>query len=77
MQALISPNEKVFDENGSYLGQRVAQVEPDNAIFEVSPPLFWFPCKDNVVADQWYFSNNAFFEISKTNTIDVTPTVVE
>lgn len=34
---------------------RVAQVEPDNQIFPVAEPLFWFDCADDVVADQFYF----------------------
>jgi hypothetical protein len=35
---------------------RVAQVE--NQTFEVSSPLFWAPCADDVVADQWYYNTN-------------------
>jgi hypothetical protein len=35
---------------------RVAQVE--NQTFEVSSPLFWTPCADNVTADQWYYNTN-------------------
>ena len=58
MKALISSNEIVYHYDGSVLGQRVAQVEPDNAIFEVHESLMWKDCADDVVADQWYFDPN-------------------
>jgi hypothetical protein len=32
---------------------RVAQVE--ESTFPVAEPLFWTPCADDVVADQWYY----------------------
>jgi hypothetical protein len=66
--ALISPNESpiqyisgwttntppeailTFIENSC----RVAEVE--NQTFEVALPLFWTPCDDNVVADQFYYN---------------------
>lgn len=35
---------------------RVAEVS--NQTFEVSPPLFWTDCEDNVVADQFYYNTN-------------------
>lgn len=35
---------------------RVAQVEDQT--FEVALPLFWTPCDDNVVADQWYYNTS-------------------
>lgn len=53
MNALISPNEKVFDENNNIIGQRVAQV--GNTTFPIAPPLFWMPCANDVVADQYYY----------------------
>lgn len=37
--------------------QRVAEVEPDDKVFEVAPPLFWFDCPDNCKADYWYYKN--------------------
>ena len=46
-QALISPNEPRES------GYRVAQVELET--FEVGAPLFWTPCADNVVADQFWY----------------------
>lgn len=49
MKALISPLEPVE------AGYRVAQVEPDNKTFPVADPLFWTPCADNVVADQFWY----------------------
>lgn len=48
-QALISPNEP------RETGYRVAQVEPDGQTFEVGSPLFWTPCADDVVADQFWY----------------------
>ena len=46
-EALISPNEPRES------GYRVAQVETQS--FEVGSPLFWTPCEDNVVADQFWY----------------------
>jgi len=48
-KALISPNEP------RETGYRVAQVEPENKIFEVGSPLFWTECNDNVLADQFWY----------------------
>jgi hypothetical protein len=41
---------------------RVAQVEDQT--FEVSLPLYWTPCADDVVADKWYYntSDNEIYE---------------
>jgi hypothetical protein len=58
MKALISSTEIVHKYDGSVLGQRVAQVEPDHAIFGVAESLSWVDCADNIVADQWYFDPN-------------------
>lgn len=41
--------------------QRVAQVEPDNQVFAVASPLYWFDCPDNCQADTWYFKDNQVF----------------
>jgi hypothetical protein len=47
MKALISPQEpKEF-------GYRVAQVEQQE--FEVAPPLFWVPCADYVLPNQYWY----------------------
>jgi len=49
MKALISTTEPVES------GYRVAQVEPDNAVFPVAETLFWVDCADDIVAgDYWY-----------------------
>ena len=58
MKALISSTEIVYKYDGSVLGQRVAQVEPDDKIFVVAESLSWVDCADNIVADQWYFDPN-------------------
>lgn len=47
-QALIDPNEPRES------GYRVAQVE--DKTFEVALPLFWTPCEDDVVADQFWYN---------------------
>lgn len=50
-----SPN-KYLPEWSAYPNScRVAEVVPDDQIFGVAEPLFWFDCADNVVADQFYF----------------------
>ena len=58
MKALISSNEIVYHYDGSVLGQRIAQVEPDDKIFGVAESLSWVDCADDVVADRWYFDPN-------------------
>ena len=55
--ALISPNELVYSYDGTYLGERVAQVTTQP--FDVAPPLFWVSCADDVVADQWYWTGES------------------
>jgi len=37
--------------------QRVAQVEPDNKVFEVAQPLHWIDCPDECKADYWYYKD--------------------
>jgi hypothetical protein len=48
-EALISPKEP------KETGYRVAQVAEEGQTFEVSSPLFWTPCADNVVTDQFWY----------------------
>jgi hypothetical protein len=69
MQALISPNESPIFHIVSWDSAtppngivepypnscRVAQVEPDGQTFSVGDPLFWTPCADDVIADQFYY----------------------
>ena len=77
MKALISPNESfdlrwvsswvkeddvwtpVYSE--IFNCERVAEVEPDDKIFEVAPPLHWVSCPDDCVADQWYFKDGQVY----------------
>jgi hypothetical protein len=59
-QALISPTEQVYKYDGTLLGERVA--ETTTPPFEVAPPLFWMACNDDVVADQFYYSENGTIE---------------
>ena len=52
-QALISPNEQVYNYSNMPLGKRIAEVVTTS--FQVAPPLFWVACADDVVADAWYY----------------------
>ena len=47
------PPSKQYTPVYTQIGQRVAEVAQTE--FPVAPPLFWFPCADDVVADQFYF----------------------
>ena len=55
MNALISPNEKVYDSEGNVLGDRIPEVSQNP--FPVAAPLFWVPCAADVVADQFYYKD--------------------
>jgi hypothetical protein len=57
-KALISPNEVVTNFDAT-TGQRVAQVEDAQNIFDVASPLHWIDCADDVVADQFYFDTTS------------------
>jgi hypothetical protein len=73
MKALISPNESFtlswissWDKDTPVYSeilycQRVAEVESDDKVFEVSQPLHWVDCPDNCVADQWYYKDDAVY----------------
>lgn len=71
MKALISPNEKVTDYEGN-VGIRIAQVEPDNKIFDVAVPLFWMDCPDDCVRDLWWYYQNVCQLIPQPPNIDIT-----
>ena len=49
MKALISSIEPVE------AGYRVAQVEPNENIFDVAEGLFWVDCADDIVQDQFWY----------------------
>lgn len=59
MKALISTIEPV------QTGYRVAQVEPNENIFEVADDLFWVECPENIIPDHYWFNseNGTFVEI--------------
>lgn len=40
--------------------QRVAEVQPNDKVFDVAEPLHWVDCPDDCVADQWYYKDNQF-----------------
>ena len=48
-EALISPTEPRES------GYRVAEVLDQGQTFEVGSPLFWTPCADDVVADEFWY----------------------
>lgn len=81
--ALISPNESVYSYDGSFLGQRVADVKKTS--FEIAPPLFWVECADDVVPDQFYYSDGNIISVPipapaaapTTEVIQGGPTIVE
>jgi hypothetical protein len=56
MKALVSPQEKRTDYQGN-VGERIAQVEPNDKTFGVAQPLFWTDCPDDCVADIWWYYN--------------------
>lgn len=61
MFALISPQEEAWSAGSIttppvLLGKRVAEVA--YVQFQVAAPLFWMPCADNVVANQYYYDPN-------------------
>jgi hypothetical protein len=73
MKTLISPNESFtltwvsgWDNNEPIYSeildcQRVAEVEPDDKVFEVAPPLHWVDCPEDCKADLWYYKDGAVY----------------
>ena len=77
MKALISPNESFTlfwisswtKENDEWAPvyseiincQRVAEVEPNDKIFEVASPLYWMDCPEDCKPDVWYFKDGQIF----------------
>ena len=57
-QALISPNEPIFNYATPpvQIGVRIAQTVPDGQQFEVADPLYWVSCADNVDATTYYWN---------------------
>jgi hypothetical protein len=51
--ALISPNELVYAEDGTLIGERIAEVS--QTPFPVALPLYWVECANEVNAENWYF----------------------
>jgi hypothetical protein len=72
MKALISPNEILDityiaswdDDEPVYETiencQRVAEVEPDDKVFEVAQPLHWIDAPDDCIADEWYYKDGLY-----------------
>jgi hypothetical protein len=54
-KALIAINEQVTRPNNR-VECRVAQVEPEENIFDVAEGLFWVDCADDVIADRFTYS---------------------
>ena len=71
--ALIAPMQKIYFDNVE-IGERIAQVETQT--FEISSPLYWMPCEDDVVADIYYLANDGTIQPNPNYIeapIDVTP----
>jgi hypothetical protein len=62
--ALISPEEFIYNKDRMQIGIRIAEVRQD--VFEVAPPLYWVECDDIVTAENWYYNGADFIE----NTIE-------
>mgnify|MGYP003704927475 CR=1 FL=1 len=56
-EALISNTEEIYKDDGTPLGWRVAQVNPQGDTFPVADTMFWVECADDVVADQFYYDD--------------------
>jgi hypothetical protein len=85
MKALIAPNESFnFSWVSSWQKEgdiwipliteisnchRVAQVEPDDKVFEVALPLYWISCPSNCVSDTFFFKDGQFYDKSEFNDI--------
>ena len=69
MKALIVELQPVED------GFRVAQVEPDDAIFPVAEGMYWVDCTDNIVQDKYYYhkASGAFVRDTRYNLADPEP----
>lgn len=66
MKALISPNEIITNTDGT-TGYRVAEVQENG--FEVTEPLFWVDCLDEIIADVYYYDTSS-------NSITLKPVIV-
>lgn len=67
--ALISPNEQVkyiaswipntdpLEPVWEILPNAYRIAEISNTVFDVSEPLFWEECQDDVKSDQWYYDS--------------------
>lgn len=66
--ALISPSELIYAEDGTLLGERIAEVS--QTPFPVAPPLYWIECADEVTAKDWYFQ-------TETNSCQLKPLPAE
>lgn len=40
---------------------RVAEVEPDNKVFEVAQPLYWIDCADDCNPNDFYFKDGQIY----------------
>ncbi len=83
MKALISPNESftfVWISDWELVNNqwqpiysqiddciRVAEVQPNNKIFDVAPPLQWVDCPDECEANEWYYKDEQVY-IKQENT---------
>jgi hypothetical protein len=75
--ALISPNEKIYDLDGTtYLGSRICDVIDEK--FEVADPLFWVQVENDIYRDIYYWDGeqpqeNPFYKKITSVTVNTTP----
>jgi hypothetical protein len=60
MKALISPMQENI----------IVQVENDDSIFEVSLPLYWLDCPDNITAYNYQYNQGQFVPYIVENTAE-------
>lgn len=66
-EALISPNEP------RVTGYRIAQIVNEGQTFEVGSPMFWTPCADNIIADEfWYDPTDSSIQPLPTSIFSIT-----
>jgi len=70
MQALISPEEEVYNDKKEVIGCRIAQVSVTT--FPIAEPLFWIKCSNKVKAETHYYDKETEKIVEKPVTVPVT-----
>lgn len=74
-KALISPNEKIKNNDDIIIGLRIAEVS--NNIFEVASPLYWIDCDDTIKSAEYCYdeNTNTFVKIPERPNPYIVPTI--